>query len=241
MPRPPRLARERHPEVTIVEGDLQRAGEALAGPFDLIYSMTAIYAAPDHAAVFRELGALAAPGAELRLLEYADPHGRFADESGGDPSRGWWRPLRPRELPDLLASAGWTARGDPRPPPRVRALVPAICAGAIAAKRRRRSRAEFGREWYEFVALASTPASSSSCAPARSAACWSAPALPHRRPESRAAQASADSRSAARAPRRRTARACAAPAAPRRRTRRRRPAPASGGSRRPPAAARSRR
>ena len=29
------LARERHPEVTVVEGDLQRAGAALAGPFDL--------------------------------------------------------------------------------------------------------------------------------------------------------------------------------------------------------------
>ena len=54
-----RLARERHPEVT-VRGDLQRAGDILAGPFDLVYSMTAIYAAPDQAAVFRELRALAA-------------------------------------------------------------------------------------------------------------------------------------------------------------------------------------
>ena len=43
-----RLARERHPEVTVVEGDLQHAGRVLAGPFDLIYSMTAVYAAPDH-------------------------------------------------------------------------------------------------------------------------------------------------------------------------------------------------
>ncbi len=90
------LARERHPEVTIVEGDLQRAGEALAGPFDLIYSMTAIYAAPDHAAVFRELGALAAPGAELRLLEYADPHGRFAaDDATATRAAGGGAPCDP--------------------------------------------------------------------------------------------------------------------------------------------------
>lgn len=144
------LARERHPEVTIAQGDFQRAGEALAGPFDLIYSMTAIYAAPDHAAVFRELGALAAPGAELRLLEYADPRGRFADETGDDPSRGWWHPLRPRELPDLLASAGWRSV-------EIRDLHPEsvhwygdLC-GRIAAKRHEISRA-FGEEWYEFVA-----------------------------------------------------------------------------------------
>ena len=103
------LARERHPEVTVVEGDLQQAGAVLAGPFDLIYSMTAVYAAPDQTAVFRELGALAAPGAELRLLEYADPRGRFAAATAGDPSWGWWHPLSPRELPALLTAAGWTA------------------------------------------------------------------------------------------------------------------------------------
>lgn len=143
------LARERHPDVTVIEGDLQRAGEALAGPFDLIYSMTAIYAAADHAAVFHGLGALAAPGAELRLLEYADPHGRFADETGGDPSRGWWHPLRPRRLPALLASAGWTAV-------EVRDLHPEFVrwygdlCGRIAAKRDEISRS-FGGEWYAFV------------------------------------------------------------------------------------------
>jgi len=145
-----RLARDRHPEVVIVEGDLQRAGEALAGPFDLIYSMTAIYAARDQAAVFGELGALAAPGAELRLLEYADPYGRFAAASGGDPSRGWWHPLRPRELPELLKPAGWTAV-------EVRDLQPEfiywyrqLCR-RIAGKRHEITR-EFGHDWYEFVA-----------------------------------------------------------------------------------------
>ncbi len=144
------LARERHPEVTVVQGDLQRAGEALAGPFDLIYSMTAIYAAPDHAAVFRELGALAAPGAELRLLEYADPHGRFAAANDGGASRGWWRPLRPRELPELLAAAGWSHV-------EVRDLHPEFVlwyrelCDRIAAKRLDIVE-EFGRDWYEFVA-----------------------------------------------------------------------------------------
>ena len=144
------LARERHPEVTIVHGDLQRAGEALAGAFDLIYSMTSIYAARDQAAVFRELGALAAPGAELRLLEYADPRGRYAEASAHDPSRGWWRPLRPREVPDLLAAAGWSHV-------EVRDLQPEfvrwyrqLCE-RIAA-RRGAIAAEFGRDWYEFVA-----------------------------------------------------------------------------------------
>ena len=144
------LGRERHPEVTIAQGDLQRAGESLAGPFDLIYSMTAIYAAPDHAAVFRQLGALAAPGAELRLLEYADPHGRFAVANDGDPSRGWWRPLRPRELPDLLAAAGWSHV-------EVRDLRPEFVlwyrelCDRIAAKRLDITE-EFGRDWYDFVA-----------------------------------------------------------------------------------------
>lgn len=145
-----RLARERHPAIRVIEGDLQRAGEALTGPFDLIYMMTAVYAVPDQAAAFRELGALAAPGAGLRMLEYADPHGRFAAASGSDPSRGWWRPLRPREVPDLLATAGWTAV-------RTRDLQQEFVrwyqrlTDRIAARREAITR-EFGREWYEFAA-----------------------------------------------------------------------------------------
>ena len=146
-----RLARERHPEVTVVEGDLQRAGAVLSGPFDLIYSMTAVYAAPDQAAVFRELGALAAPGAELRLLEYADPQrplrrGRRRRAPAG---AGGIR-SRPRELPEILTAAGWTSVA-------VRDLHPEfvhwyhdLCA-RIAAKRDEITR-EFGDEWYEFVA-----------------------------------------------------------------------------------------
>ncbi len=136
--------------MTVVEGDLQRAGAALSGPFDLIYSMTAIYAAPDQAAVFRELGALAAPGAELRLLEYADPHGLFAAAAAGSPSWGWWHPLAPRDLPEILTAAGWTSVA-------VRDLHPEfvhwyrdLCR-RIAAKRDEITRG-FGREWYEFVA-----------------------------------------------------------------------------------------
>jgi SAM-dependent methyltransferase len=144
------LARERHPEVAVVEGDLQRAGEVLSGPFDLIYSMTAIYAAPDQAAVFRELGALAAPGAELRLLDYADPDGRFAAATAGNPSWGWWHPLQPRELLEVLAAAGWSSV-------KVRDLHPEFVrwyqdlCGRVARKRDDITH-EFGRDWCEFVA-----------------------------------------------------------------------------------------
>lgn len=145
-----RLARERHPEVTVVRGDLQHAGAALSGPFDLIYAMTAVYAAPDQAAVFRELGALAAPGAELRLLEYADPNGLFAAAADGSPSRGWWHPLAPRDMPEILVAAGWTSVS-------VRDLHPEfvhwyheLCL-RIAAKRDEITRG-FGHEWYAFVA-----------------------------------------------------------------------------------------
>ena len=145
-----RLARERHPEVTVVEGDLQRAAEVLSGPFDLVYSMTAVYAAPDQAAVFRELGALAAPGAELRLLEYANPGGLFEHATTGNPSWGWWHPLGPLELPEVLTAAGWYAI-------ELRDLQPEfvhwyrdLCE-RIGAKRDEITRA-FGPDWYEFVA-----------------------------------------------------------------------------------------
>lgn len=145
-----RLARERHPDVTVVDGDLQRAGAALSGSFDLVYSMTAVYAAPDQAAVYRELGALAAPGAELRLLEYADPAGLFARATTGNPSWGWWHPLRPLELPAVLATAGWSRV-------ELRDLQPEfvhwygdLCA-RIAAMWHEIS-SEFGAGWYEYAA-----------------------------------------------------------------------------------------
>ena len=144
------LARERHPEVSVVEGDLQRARQVLAGPFDLIYSMTAVYAAPDQTAVFRELRALATPGGQLRLLEYADPHGLFAPATAGNPSWGWWHPLRLLELPDLLAAAGWTSVV-------VRDLHPEFVhwyrdLSARIAAQRHAITVEFGTDWYEFVA-----------------------------------------------------------------------------------------
>jgi SAM-dependent methyltransferase len=145
-----RLARERHPEVTVIRGDLQRAGAALSGPFDLIYAMTAVYAAADQPAVFRELGALAAPGAELRLLEYADPSGRFAAAAAGNPSRDWWRPLDPRALAEILAGAGWSSAEARDLHPEFMHWYRGLCL-RIAAKRREITR-EFGGEWYDFVA-----------------------------------------------------------------------------------------
>ena len=143
------LARERHPEVTVVEGDLQQAGRVLAGPFDLVYSMTAVYAAPDQAAVFGELATLAAPGAELRLLEYADPRDLFTSTTAGDPTWGWWHPLRPYELPDLLTSAGWTAVQTRDLHPEFALWYRQLCR-RIAEKRHEITHA-FGRDWYDFV------------------------------------------------------------------------------------------
>ena len=102
-----RLARGRHPEITVVGGDVQRAAEALSGPFDLIYSMTALYAVPDQRAALKQLGALAAPSAELRLVEYADPAGRFAAATQEHPGNAWWQPLDPRRLDGLFAGSGW--------------------------------------------------------------------------------------------------------------------------------------
>jgi cyclopropane fatty-acyl-phospholipid synthase-like methyltransferase len=132
-----------------VKGDLQRAGDALTGPFDLIYSMTAIYAVPDQPAAFAQLGALAAPGAGLRLLEYSDPHGRFAGATSGSGSWGWWRPLRPRELPEVLATAGWTDVAVRDLQPEFVRWYRELCE-RIAARRHAITH-EFGREWYEFA------------------------------------------------------------------------------------------
>jgi SAM-dependent methyltransferase len=145
-----KLARTRHPDVTVVEGDLQHASERLTGPFDLFYSMTAIYAVPDQVAMFRELGALAAPGAELRLLEYADPEGRFAETTSGSATWGWWHPLAPRDLPDVLSSAGWASVSVRDLHPEFAHWYRGLC-DRIAAKRSVIER-EFSRDWYEFVA-----------------------------------------------------------------------------------------
>lgn len=145
-----RLARERHPDITVVTGDLQQAAAVLDGPFDLIYSMTALYAVPDQAAALAQLGALAAPGAKLRLLEYADPRGRFAAATLGHPRFAWWRPLSPADIPQLLAGAGWTPAGIRDLGPEFQRWYVGLCA-RIAAKRESIVEA-FGEVWYDFVA-----------------------------------------------------------------------------------------
>ncbi len=144
------LARKRHPDVTVIAGDLQRAGDVLSGPFDLIYSMTALYAVPDQREALAQLGALATPGAELRLLEYSDPRGLFPDATAGHPSLEWWRPLRPRELPEILATAGWLLTESRDLEHELIRWYVDLC-DRIAAKRTEIVR-EFGRGWYEFVA-----------------------------------------------------------------------------------------
>ncbi len=145
-----RLARTRHRDVTVVEGDLQHASATLDGPFDLFYSMTALYAVPDQPAMFRELGTLAGAGAELRLLEYADPKGHFAAVTGGSPTWNWWHPLVPRDLPEVLASSGWTSVSLRDLRPEFVHWYRDLC-DRIAAKRAVIER-EFGHDWYEFVA-----------------------------------------------------------------------------------------
>ncbi len=141
------LARERHPEVTVVQGDLRHATAVLLGPFDLAYSMTALYAVPDQPAAFEQLALLAAPGADLRLLEYSDPHGGFAAATRDSVSWAWWRPLDPLPLSAILEAAGWSDI-------KVRDLHPEFVRWYVLLCRRMATRrgeivTEFGREWYD--------------------------------------------------------------------------------------------
>ena len=144
-----RLARERHPEVALVAGDLQQAADVLSGPFALIYSMTALYAVPDQRAALTQLGALAAPGAELRLFEYADPEGRFAAASSGRSGYAWWRPLDPRRLHELLAGTGWSLAESRDLGLEFERWYVELCA-RIAAQREAITD-EFGAAWFEFA------------------------------------------------------------------------------------------
>lgn len=145
-----RLAHERHPGVTVVVGDLQRADEAVAGPFDLAYTMTVLYSVPDKAAAFSQLAALAAAGGELRLLEYSDPAGRFAAAGSRRKSLDWWRPLQPGELPGQLAVAGWGLEELCDLSPLFLGWYEDLCR-RIAGKRSAITRG-FGADWYDFVA-----------------------------------------------------------------------------------------
>ena len=105
------LARERHPGITVVVGDVRAASTTLTGPFDLVLTMTVLHAVSGQGAALAELAALAAPGAELRLFEYSDPQGRFAVAAAARGRFADWRPLDPRRLPALLAAAGWRPLG----------------------------------------------------------------------------------------------------------------------------------
>ena len=144
------LARERHPDVTIVEGDLQAATGVVAGPFDLVYAMTTLYAVPDQPEAFAQLRALAAPGAELRLLEYSDPNGSFAAATRGHPSWEWWRPLVPSAVGPTLAAAGWALLELRDLGPELTRWYEDLCR-RIAAKRDA-IELQFGADWYGFVA-----------------------------------------------------------------------------------------
>ena len=84
---------------------------SLSGPFDLAYSMTALYAVPDQAAAFAQLAALAAPGGELRLFEYADPHGPLRRRHARAPELRVVAAAPTRTTSRRqLAAAGWRLR-----------------------------------------------------------------------------------------------------------------------------------
>lgn len=144
-----RLAHERHPEVAVAQGDLRRAAAVLAGPFDVVYSMTALYAVPDQPAALEQLATLAAPGAGLRLLEYSDPLGGFATATRDSAGWAWWRPLDPLRLPAILEAAGWSDIA-------IRDLHPEFVRWYLLLCRRLAALrceivGEFGRGWYEFA------------------------------------------------------------------------------------------
>lgn len=144
-----RLAHDRHPEVAVVAGDLQLAAEALTGSFDLIYSMTTLYAVPDQATALGQLGALAAPGAELRLFEYAGARGRFSAATHGDHRFAWWRPLDPSLVRRLLADAGWATVAVRDLRPEFERWYAMLCDRLVAM--RAEITVRFGAEWADFA------------------------------------------------------------------------------------------
>lgn len=144
-----RLARERHPEVTVAQGDLRLAADVVPGPFDLVYSMTALYAVPDQPAAFEQLAVLAAPGGGLRLLEYSDPRGGFAAATRDKEGWAWWRPLDPLRLPAVLEAAGWSDVAVRDLHPEFVRWYDLLCRRLAA--RRGEIVSGFGREWYDFA------------------------------------------------------------------------------------------
>ena len=104
---------------------------------------------PDQRAALAQLGALAAPDAELRLLEYADPLGRFAAATSGRSSYAWWRPLDPGRLHELLAGAGWSLAESRDLGLELKRWYVELCA-RIAATREAITE-ELGAEWFTFA------------------------------------------------------------------------------------------
>ena len=118
-----RLARVRHPEVCVVEGDLQRAADAVAGPFGLIYAMTALYAVPDQAAAFAQLAAVAAPGGRAPPARVLGPTRPLRGRHPWAPESGVVAPPSARRPPGHPGRRRLGPPGAPRPRARVRALV----------------------------------------------------------------------------------------------------------------------
>jgi ubiquinone/menaquinone biosynthesis C-methylase UbiE len=72
MPEAVRLARERHPEMQVSEGDAT-ALPFEEGSFDVVVATTLLYVVDDDAEAVREIARVAAPGAAVLLIEPAIP------------------------------------------------------------------------------------------------------------------------------------------------------------------------
>jgi len=100
-------ARQRYPQVQFRDCDVLALPEADLGRFDLICLFNSYYAFADQQAALRALRAVSAPGAQLRLFDYAQP-------TPGPPPTALGaeigRPVALDRIAGQLADAGW---GDP--------------------------------------------------------------------------------------------------------------------------------
>jgi len=143
-------ARRLYPLVRFRCGDICAAAHVLGrGRFDLVYLMTVLYAIHDQAAALRALRDAARPDAELRFLEYSDPHGTFSGRRSPKDTGPAWLPLQPEAVPALLDDAGWRCSGISDLSPQFEDWYSDLCA-RIAA-RERAIVAGFGRRWFDVV------------------------------------------------------------------------------------------
>lgn len=97
-------ARQRYPQVHFRDCDVLALPEADLGLFDLICLFNSFYAFGDQPAALRALRAVSAPGARLRLFDYAQPTpGPLPAALGTEIGK----PVALDRIADQLADAGW--------------------------------------------------------------------------------------------------------------------------------------